>query len=430
MNLSGGHARASCFSVTLGHGVIDHLRGLHQPAVGSSRPRISFNVSFVGGQAIVALPQRGWRSVRRLVGDLVPFAAMRVLLVTNDYPPKAGGIQQYLGNFVAECLDDVLVLAPADPKAEPTLGVVRHERTFMWPTKSVQSWVAGHVAQFAPDLVLYAAPYPLAHMGPRLRATTGVPFAVMTYGAEAIIPLTVPGLRGLVARPMREADVLFSLSEYTATKVAAVAGRDPVVLGAGIDLDLFSPADSPPDPFVVGCISRFVPRKGHAKVLRAIAELRQRGHDVSALMVGTGRLEASLRKLAQQLDVPTTFATDVAWSELPGLYRSISVFAMPAVSRWWGLEAEGLGMVYLEASASGLPVIAGPSGGAPETITAETGVVAATVDELVQTLRPFLEDPSLARQMGKAGRDFVAKEYTWNRVRDRFVEATERINRL
>ena len=349
---------------------------------------------------------------------------MRVLIVTNDYPPKAGGIQQYLGNFVDTCLDDVLVLAPADAHAESDDRVIRHTKAFMWPTQRVRDWVTQHVESYAPDLVMYGAPYPLAQMGARVRKATGVPFAVMTYGAEAIIPMKVPVLRNLVARPLREADVLLSLSRFTGRKVASVTRRTPVILGAGIDLELFHPAESAPDEFVVGCISRFVPRKGHAKVLQAVATLRQEGHQVSALMVGTGRLEQKLRALAEQLAVPTTFATDVAWSELPGLYRQISVFAMPAVSRWWGLEAEGLGMVYLEASASGVPVIAGPSGGAPETVTDETGVVAATVEDLASAIRRFVTDPEEAGRVGAAGRAFVAEEYSWERVRERFMDAT------
>lgn len=348
---------------------------------------------------------------------------MRLLLVTNDFPPKAGGIQQYLGSFVEHVDGEVLVLAPADSAATIDPRVVRHERSFMWPTRSVRAWIGEHIESFAPDLVLYGAPYPLAQLGPHLRTSSGVPFAVMTYGAEAIIPMVIPALRQFVARPLRVADHVFSLSAYTGAKVQKVTGREPIVLGAGIDVDVFQPGEEPPTEFVIGCVSRFIPRKGHDKVLRAVGELRARGHDVSALIVGTGRLEMRLRRLAEKLGVPATFATDVAWEELPDLYRNMSVFVMPSVSRWWGLEAEGLGLVYLEASASGLPVIAGPSGGAPETVTIDTGFVASSTDEIVTFVEQLLADHALRRRMSSSGRAFVAATYTWPLVLERFHAA-------
>ena len=98
------------------------------------------------------------------------------------------------------------------------------------------------------------------------------------------------------------------------------------------------------------------------------------------------------------------------------------MFVMPSVSRWWGLEAEGLGLVYLEASASGLPVVAGSSGGAPETITPETGFVAGSVQEIVACVEPLLADAARRREMGSNGRAFVASTYSWNEVVRRFLE--------
>jgi len=360
---------------------------------------------------------------RRDGSELVPSGVMRLLLVTNDYPPKAGGIQQYLGSFVEHVDAEVLILAPADPAAVVDPRVVRHHRSFMWPTGSVRTWIGEHIESFAPDLVLYGAPYPLAQLGPRLRKSSGVPFAVMTYGAEAIIPMVIPVLRQMVAWPLRQADHTFSLSAYTGAKVRAVTGRRPVVLGAGIDIEVFRPAEEPPTEFVIGCVSRFIPRKGHDKVLRAVGELRERGHDVSALIVGTGRLEMRLRRLAEKLGVPATFATDVTWAELPDLYRRMSVFVMPSVSRWWGLEAEGLGLVYLEASASGLPVVAGPSGGAPETVTRDTGFVASSTDEIVTCVEQLIRDETLRNRLGSAGKTYVAETYTWPQVLERFHAA-------
>jgi phosphatidylinositol alpha-1,6-mannosyltransferase len=136
--------------------------------------------------------------------------------------------------------------------------------------------------------------------------------------------------------------------------------------------------------------------------------------------VGKGRKEDDLRKLAARLGVRTRFAVDVPWSELPGLYRQMDVFAMPCKSRWGGLEVEGLGLVFLEAAATGLPVLAGDSGGSPETVIAgETGFVVHDVADIVEGLGMVLGDPEWARRMGAAGRALVERNFTWGRVVER-----------
>ena len=168
---------------------------------------------------------------------------------------------------------------------------------------------------------------------------------------------------------------------------------------------------------MVGCVSRFVPRKGQHRLLEAAARLER---DVEVLLVGKGRKEGDLRSLAARLGVRTRFAIDVPWSELPGLYRQMDVFAMPCRSRWGGLEVEGLGLVFLEASATGLPVLAGDSGGSPETvIRGETGFVVHDVADVVEGLDLLLADPERARQMGAAGRAMVERDFTWKRVVER-----------
>ena len=194
-----------------------------------------------------------------------------------------------------------------------------------------------------------------------------------------------------------------------------------MVIGAGVD-PAFTPGSSAAPKQIVGCVSRFVPRKGQRRVLRAVAALRAEGHSVSVLLVGTGRDERSLRRLARRLEVPTRFEVAVSFDALPGLYREMTVFAMPCRSRWFGLEAEGLGIVYLEAAATALPVIAGDSGGAPETVVAgETGFVVDGEDTLLEGLRLLLDDPQRAAAMGAAGRAWVTREYSWSAVAERVI---------
>lgn len=348
---------------------------------------------------------------------------LRVLLVTNDYPPRPGGIQQYFAGLVGALDAEVRVLAPRHPGAAAEQGVVRGHRRFLWPTPRTRRWVAAQVADFRPDVVLFAAPHPLAHLGPRLRRDTGVPYAVMCHGAEITVPAAFPITRQFVRWPLVRADGLVAVSAFTAGRVRRLTGRDAVVVGAGVD-PAFSPAGEPPARPVVGCVSRFVPRKGQRRVLDAVARLRSEGRDVSVLLVGAGRDEGRLRRRAARLGVPTTFAVAVPFADLPARYREMTVFAMPCRSRWFGLEAEGLGIVFLEAAASGLPVVAGDSGGAPETVLpGVTGFVVDTDRSLRDAIALLLDDPHLARTMGAAGRDRVAAAATWKTVAARFHAA-------
>ncbi len=345
---------------------------------------------------------------------------MRLLLVTNDYPPKPGGIQQYLGNLMAAYDGEVRVLAPADDDSDPR--VVRADRPFLWPTRRVRRWVEGQVAEHQPDVVLFGAPHPLALMGPALRRATGVPYGVICYGAEVIIPGALPVTRQLLRRALRRADVVFGLSHYTCGRVERLAKRPVRYLGGAVE-GAFSPASSFPDRPLVGCVSRFVPRKGQRRVLRTLARLRSEGYEAALLLVGKGRDEQRLRRLAARLEVPTRFEVAVPWEGLPSLYRDMTLFAMPCRSRWFGLEVEGLGLVFLEASATGLPVLAGSSGGAPETVLpGVTGFIVADDAALEEGLRLLLDRPERARRMGRAGRERVLAEYTWQAVAERLGE--------
>jgi phosphatidylinositol alpha-1,6-mannosyltransferase len=356
---------------------------------------------------------------------------VRLLLVTNDYPPKRGGIQQYLGNLVDAFDGEVLVLAPADGPAEATTRgesvVRRHRRRFLWPMPGVRRWITSHAEQFAPDLVLFGAPYPLAWMTPRLRRDLDVPVGILCHGAEITVPAIIPGLRTVMRRSLRAADHIFAVSRFTTRRVEALADGTATYVGSGVDTAAFSPDGTRPDPsaaIVVGCVSRFVPRKGQARMLKALARLRKRGVDAEALMVGSGRKEASLRRLAGRLGVPARFEVDVPWERLPSLYRQMTVFCMPCRSRWFGLEIEGLGIVYLEAAATGLPVLAGASGGAPETVVpGRTGFVVHSISDVVEALEMLIGDPERAEEMGAAGRGYVSSSYSWRLAADRIARS-------
>ena len=354
---------------------------------------------------------------------------MRILLVTNDYPPKPGGIQQYLGSLVPALPAEVRVLAPRDDGPAPG-SVRRHRRRFMWSTREVRRWVEEQVAEFRPDVILFGAPHPLAHMGPALRRATGVPYAVLCHGAEVTLPAAFPVARQLVRWPLRRADALFAVSRFTSRRVERLTRRPVTYVGAGVDVAAFTPASAPPETPVIGCVSRFVPRKGQRRVLEAAAALRDEGVTADVLLVGKGRDERALRRLAGRLGLPVRFEVGVPWARLPDLYREMTIFAMPCTSRWFGLEVEGLGLVFLEGAAAGLPVVAGDSGGSPETVLpGRTGFVVDRTDALVEGLRLLLGDPEKARAMGAAGRERVVAEFTWEAVAERLLAGLSAVTR-
>lgn len=345
---------------------------------------------------------------------------MRLLIVTNDYPPKPGGIQMYLQNLVDAYPDPVHVVAPRDDEADPDEnGVVRGAKTYMLPTSKVHALVAEEVRGFEPDAILFGAPHPLTPLGPKLRDEFNIPFGILNHGAEVTLPGAVPFVGRKLGRTLAQADVLFAVSRFTARNVERLSGQECVTVGAGVEVDTFTPPEArPPKEIpVIGCVSRFVPRKGQERVLEAAALLDR---EVEVLLVGKGRDEDRLRKRAAELGVRARFEIDVPWSALAGLYREMDVFVMPCRSRWNGLEVEGLGLVFLEAAATGLPVIAGDSGGSPETvIIGETGFVATSPADIAMYLNDLLENPHKAARMGAAGREFVVSEFTWERVVDR-----------
>ena len=355
---------------------------------------------------------------------------MRALLVTNDYLPKPGGIQQYLSNLVGCSSVSFRVLAPKHSGAPPDPGIVRGGAAYMLPTAKTHRWLSDHIVDFEPHVVVFGAPHPLAQLGPRIHKAFGIPYVVIAHGAEVTLPGAAPVLRQVLGWTFRHASLVLTVSDFTARKVAAMGAAETSVLGAGVDLTTFRPAEPRSERqengrLVMGCVSRFVPRKGHLRVVAAAERLQAGGLPVEVLVAGRGRLEARIRSRAARATVPVRVESDVPWSEMPGFYRSCDVFVMPVRSRWLGLEVEGLGIVYLEASASGIPVVAGTSGGAPETvIPAVTGYVATSVEDIVEAIHLIVDH---REEMGAAARAHAIDHYSWEAVARRLDTALSQV---
>ena len=369
----------------------------------------------------------------------------KVLIVTNDFPPRPGGIQSFVHALAVRLPEgSVTVYAPAwegaagFDAAQP-FPVERHPTSLMLPVPSVARRAARLLERGGCDTVLFGAAAPLGLLAPSLRRAGARRLVAITHGHEAGWAV-LPGVRSLLRRIGDSVDTVTYLGEYTRARLAralspAAAAR-MARLAPGVDSRAFHPgaggaavrerlglAGRP----VVVCVSRLVPRKGQDTLIRAWPEVRAAVPGAALLLVGGGPYAGRLQRLAGGLGVAgsVTFTGSVPWSELPSYYDAGDVFAMPCRTRRHGLDVEGLGIVYLEASATGLPVIGGDSGNAPDAIRdGETGYVVAgrspagVADRLVY----LLTDPAGARAMGEKGMAWVDQEWRWELVARRLQE--------
>ncbi|HKS48998.1 MAG TPA: glycosyltransferase family 4 protein [Amycolatopsis sp.] len=371
---------------------------------------------------------------------------LRTLLVTNDFPPRPGGIQNYLDSLARRLpADDLVVYAPSwesgsgsHPEFDDAapFEVVRHPTSLMLPTPDVLRRAKAIMRARGCEAVWFGAAAPLALLGPAFRPAGAQRIVACTHGHEvgwSMLPVARQALR----RIGNTTDVLTYVSKYTRRRFAAAFGPMAGLehLPSGVDTALFRPDEAARaeirkryglgDRPTVVCVSRLVPRKGQDMLVLALRELRKRIPDVTLLLVGGGPYRKRLTALVDDLELggDVVFTGSVPWQELAAHYTAGDVFAMPARTRGKGLDVEALGIVYLEASATGLPVIAGRSGGAPETVLDEvTGHVVDGRDlvQLVEAIAPLLDDPARARKMGAAGRAWVSEHWRWDLLAERF----------
>jgi phosphatidyl-myo-inositol dimannoside synthase len=366
----------------------------------------------------------------------------RTLLVTNDYAPKVGGIQRTLEALVRQLPPDrVAVLCPqhegaaAFDEAAP-YRVFRQPEGFLWPTREVARRVRHAVFEFGAEVVLFGATYPLALLGPGL-ARSGTPYVAAAHGFEYWLSIS-PGPHALLRRATSRASwVPVMCSRFVARVVrTAVPDRVPVtVLYPGADVDAFRPDlliadirarhDLAGRPVIV-CVSRLVPRKGQDVLIRAMSRIRGHVPDPALLLVGDGPYRPKLEKLAARApEGSVVFAGQVGEEDLPRYYRAGDVFAMPCRNRFGGLEIEGWGNVFIEAAATGRPVVVGDSGGARESLVPDaTGLLVDGSDEsaVADAVGSLLSDPARADAMGHAGRERVERHFTWSRAAAQLVD--------
>jgi len=359
------------------------------------------------------------------------------LLVTNDYPPKVGGIQVYLHELWRRLPPQraVVVTASSDPTAaefdaatDVVIERVRQSLLF-FPTPRVLQQIRKAVARHNPDVVLLDPAWPLGLLGPFL----GRPFGVILHGAEVTIPGRLPIVSSTLRFILRRAHVAVSAGTYPEAEARrnAKEGLAPIIqVPPGVDTKRFVPLPSEThsvirrelgldeNGFLVASYSRLVPRKGMDVLIRAAAMLREEIPNLEVAIGGSGRDRDRLERLAADLNAPVTLLGRVSDEALPSWLAASDLMVMACRSRWLGLEQEGFGIVFAEASACGIPVIAGRSGGSHDAVVhGETGLIVdnpRSVSELAAAIRLLYRDPQLRRRMGEAGRRHAETTLEWD----------------
>jgi phosphatidylinositol alpha-1,6-mannosyltransferase len=373
----------------------------------------------------------------------------RHLLVTNDFPPKVGGIQSYLWELWRRFDPDTFVVLTASSdagaadfdaaQAEKGIRIDRVPgRILYFPTPLAARRVRALAQEIDASLVVLDPALPLGLLGPRL----GLPYAVVLHGAEVTVPGRLPGSKEAMARVLRGAALVVSAGSYPASESARVAGdRLPPVIDIppGVDCSHYVPLDEaarldarrrlglPTGGPLVSSVSRLVPRKGMDVLIEAARRLLPSFPDLTVAVAGSGRQAGALADQVQRSGAPVHLLGRISEEDKAALLGASDVFVMACRNRWFGLEQEGFGIVFVEAAAAGVPQVAGDSGGAADAVDdGVTGLVVPEPDDagaVAEAVRRILADDELRRRMGVAARARAQASFDYDRLAPRLADA-------
>lgn len=370
---------------------------------------------------------------------------MKHLLVTNDFPPKLGGIQSYLWELWRRLPpeDTTVLTTPYEGAAawdeQQAFRVERTREPVLVPNPLLARQVDRLAAEVGAGLVLLDPALPVGLVGPHLRH----PYGVVLHGAEVAIPARVPGANLLQRRVLRGARLVVAAGPYPAAEGERSAARTlpTVVVPPGVDTERFVPLDEerrhearrrlglPAEGRLVVSVSRLVPRKGMDVLVRAAARLGPSRPDLTVAVAGAGRERDRLDALVAETGAPVQMLGRVDDADLPDLYGCADVFAMLCRNRWAGLEQEGFGIVFLEAASCAVPQVAGDSGGAADAVEdGVTGLIARSPHddaEVARLLAALLDDEPRRRSMGEAGRARAVEGFGYDQLAQRLQAALE-----
>ena len=363
----------------------------------------------------------------------------RTLVITNDFPPRPGGIQTF-GYEIVRRFDpeSVTVLTSnwegaAEFDAAQDFKIVRANTQTLVPSKSTLSMAREIVVAENITRVLFGAAAPLGLLAAPLRKLGVTNIVGMTQGHETGWAMT-PGTRQALRKIGNDTDYLTYISEYTHKKIAKALSPSAAArmrrIVPGVDSTEFSPDNLSSgnqlrtelgwiDRPVIVCVSRLMARKGQDELIRALPIIQHTVANASLIIVGDGPYRKDLERLVKKLGLENFvhLTGKVSQTELSKWYAAGDIFAMPCRTRMGGWDVEGLGIVFLEGSATGLPVIVGDSGGAVDAvIDGETGflVDGTNTAEIADRIAYFFANPDVAKNMGEAGRNWVTQEWTWD----------------
>jgi phosphatidylinositol alpha-1,6-mannosyltransferase len=365
--------------------------------------------------------------------------AATTLFITNDFGPRAGGIETFVHGLIERLpKGSVIVYTSAQLDAadfdamwlqEFGVEVIRDRSKILLPTPRVVKACQGIIRSRELSKVAFGAAAPLGIMARAMRRAGALKIVALTHGHE-VWWAKVPPFAFAIKRMSKDIDAITYLGDYTKGEISkALSNADLsklVQIAPGIDVEHFVPTDASDlraelgltNKSVIISVGRLVHRKGQDKLIASLPAIKAAVPNVHLVLVGVGPHQDYLEKLARKLQVAdcVTFIGRINYAELPKYICVGDIFAMPSRSRFFGLEVEGLGIVYLEASACGLPVVGGKSGGAPDAVlVGETGVVVDGTDtfEISEACIELLKNPELCELMGANGRAWIIDNWRW-----------------
>lgn len=361
----------------------------------------------------------------------------RILLVTNDFGPRAGGIETFVIGLLERIgSHEVLVYTSKQEGSDAYdqrwleefgVRVIRDRARILLPSPRVVGKLRKLIRQEKIEVIWFGAAAPLGLAARWLRIDTVRSIVALTHGHE-VWWSKVPLFSLLMREIGKSVDTFGYLGDFTGAAISRVVDKEKLVkIAPGIDVQHFQPGKEKNSRPTIISVGRLVHRKGQDRLVEALAQIKREIPDAELIFVGEGPHREVLDGLIEKhsLQENVRFLGRISYQELPRLISMGDIFAMPSRSRFFGLEVEGLGIVYLEASSCGLPVIAGASGGAPDAVIhGETGYVVdgENVDEIASRCIELLKDYSLRKKMGERGRSWVESEWSWDIWSGKFNE--------
>ena len=346
---------------------------------------------------------------------------MNILLITNDWFPKKGGITTYLTKLSENINSNLIIYGPnwADGN-----NVIKSKEKFIFNPNKVFQEVQEIVNEKQIDLILHGSSNPnflfvnkLTNLElPNQPRHIKIPQYMICHGAEFNILNYLPLVRTILKRNLNNLNKVFTVSEFSLKKLIDITSTEVINIGAGADIEDFEKDYKIEGALTVGVVSRLVSRKKINWLIDVVHQINEEGCEIKLNILGFGKQKKYLKKLADISSAEVTFFDDSEGEANSDFYKSIDIFAMPSTSKYFGIEYEGLGLVYLEAGTYGLPVIVGASGGSIETILpGRTGFVVSSPKLLKEAILYFINNPQKIEEFGKASKKFIEENYNWEK---------------